>query len=49
MKDELLADLEELAQRKDFLVHWVDEIYEFVKAVPRKPLPDPVKFLLHEG
>ncbi|KAG1737803.1 kinase-like protein [Suillus lakei] len=49
MEDELLADLEELAQKTDFLTHWADEMYEYVKAVPQKPLPDPAKFLRREG
>jgi serine/threonine-protein kinase ULK/ATG1 len=49
MEDELLADLEELAQKTDFLTHWADEMYEHVKAVPQKPLPDPTKFLRREG
>lgn len=49
MEDELLADLEELAQKTDFLTHWADEMYEYVKAVPQKPLPDPTKFLRREG
>lgn len=49
MKDVLLADLEELAQKKDFLMHWIDEMYECVKTVLQKPLLDPAKFLLCEG
>lgn len=49
MEDELLADLEELAQKTDFLTHWADEMYEYVKAVPQKPLPDPAKFVRREG
>ncbi|KAJ8588049.1 Pkinase-domain-containing protein [Rhizopogon salebrosus TDB-379] len=49
MEDELLANLEELAQKTDFLTHWADEMYEYVKAVPQKPLPDPAKFLRREG
>ncbi|KAG1740534.1 kinase-like protein [Suillus paluster] len=49
MEDELLADLEELAQKTDFLTHWADEMYEYVKAVPQKPLPDPAKFIRREG
>lgn len=49
MEDELLADLEELAQKTDFLTNWADEMYEYVKAVPQKPLPDPAKFLRREG
>ncbi|OJA14581.1 hypothetical protein AZE42_11384, partial [Rhizopogon vesiculosus] len=28
MEDELLANLEELAQKTDFLTHWADEMYE---------------------
>lgn len=49
MEDELLAELEELAQKTDFLTHWADEMYEHVKAVPQKPLPDPAKFSRREG
>ncbi|OAX32115.1 Pkinase-domain-containing protein [Rhizopogon vinicolor AM-OR11-026] len=49
MEDELLANLEELAQKTDFLTHWADEMYEYVKAVPQKPLPDPAKFSRREG
>ncbi|KAH7883091.1 kinase-like protein [Phlebopus sp. FC_14] len=49
MEDELLAALEELAQKTDVLTHWADEMYEYVKAVPQKPLPDPAKFARREG
>ncbi|KIJ64719.1 hypothetical protein HYDPIDRAFT_28086 [Hydnomerulius pinastri MD-312] len=49
MEDELLAALEELAQKTDVLTHWADEMYEYVKAVPQKPLPDPTKFARREG
>ena len=35
MEDELLAALEELAQKTDVLAHWADEMYEVVKAVPQ--------------
>ncbi|KAF8558554.1 kinase-like protein [Imleria badia] len=49
MEDELLATLEELAQKTDVLTHWADEMYEAVKAVPQKPLPDPAKFARREG
>lgn len=35
MEDGLLANLEELAQKTDFLTHWADEMYEYVKAVPQ--------------
>ncbi|OJA15352.1 hypothetical protein AZE42_12837 [Rhizopogon vesiculosus] len=44
IEDELLANLEELAQKTDFLTHWADEMYEYVKAVPQKPLLDSTKF-----
>ncbi|KIY53836.1 other/ULK/ULK protein kinase [Fistulina hepatica ATCC 64428] len=43
LEDELLAALEELAQKTDVLTTWADEMYEFVKAVPQKPLPDPTR------
>ncbi|PFH50830.1 hypothetical protein AMATHDRAFT_60295 [Amanita thiersii Skay4041] len=49
MEDELLAQLEDLAQKTDVLTHWADEMYEYVKAVPQKPLPDPSKFTKREG
>ncbi|KIY72243.1 kinase-like protein [Cylindrobasidium torrendii FP15055 ss-10] len=44
LEDQLLAQLEELAQKTDVITHWADEMYEYVKAVPQKPLPDPEKF-----
>ncbi|KAG2006923.1 CAMK/CAMKL/GIN4 protein kinase, variant 2 [Coprinopsis cinerea AmutBmut pab1-1] len=49
LEDELLANLEELAQKTDVLTRWADEMYEYVKAVPQKPLPDPTKFVKREG
>lgn len=49
MEDQLLDSLEELAQKADVLMHWADEMYECVKAVPQKPLPDPTKFMRREG
>ncbi|KAG9226970.1 hypothetical protein CCMSSC00406_0003357 [Pleurotus cornucopiae] len=49
MEDELLGTLEELAQKTDVLTHWADEMYEYVKAIPQKPLPDPSKFAPLEG
>ncbi|KAF8153267.1 other/ULK/ULK protein kinase [Crassisporium funariophilum] len=49
LEDELLASLEELAQKTDVLTHWADEMYEYVKAIPQKPLPDPTKFEKREG
>ncbi|CAL1709962.1 unnamed protein product [Somion occarium] len=48
MEDELLGWLEELAQKTEVLVTWADEMYESVKAVPQKPLPDPAKFVKRE-
>jgi serine/threonine-protein kinase ULK/ATG1 len=41
MEDELLADLEDLAQKTDFLTHWADEMYEHVKAIPQSMYPLP--------
>lgn len=35
LEDELLASLEELAQKTDVLTNWADEMYEYVKAVPQ--------------
>ncbi|KAF8622403.1 hypothetical protein AX15_007055 [Amanita polypyramis BW_CC] len=49
IEDNLLAQLEDLAQKTDVLTHWADEMYEYVKAVPQKPLPDPAKFVKREG
>ncbi|KAH6903283.1 other/ULK/ULK protein kinase [Coprinopsis sp. MPI-PUGE-AT-0042] len=49
LEDELLATLEELAQKTDVLTRWADEMYEYVKAVPQKPLADPTKFVKREG
>ena len=34
MEEELLARLENLAQKTEVLTHWADEMYEFVKAIP---------------
>ena len=41
MEDELLAQLEDLAQKTDVLTHWADEMYEYVKAVPQSEIPHP--------
>ncbi|KAH9474396.1 Serine/threonine-protein kinase ATG1 [Psilocybe cubensis] len=49
MEEELLASLEELAQKTDVLTRWADQMYEYVKAIPQKPLPDPSKFTQREG
>ncbi|KAF9078624.1 kinase-like domain-containing protein [Rhodocollybia butyracea] len=49
LEDELLRALEELAQKTEVLTHWADEMYDYVKAVPQKPLPDPSKFTKREG
>jgi serine/threonine-protein kinase ULK/ATG1 len=35
LEDELLAFLEELAQKTDVLTNWADEMYEYVKAIPQ--------------
>ncbi|PIL28991.1 transporter [Ganoderma sinense ZZ0214-1] len=48
-EDELLSTLEELAQKTEVLTHWADEMYDYVKAFPQKPLPDPAKFSRREG
>lgn len=40
MEDELLANLEELAQKTDVLTHWADEMYEYVKAIPQSTFPN---------
>lgn len=49
LEDQLLADLEELAQKTDVLTHWADEMYEYVKAIPQKPLADPNRFAKRDG
>ncbi|OJT04188.1 Serine/threonine-protein kinase ATG1 [Trametes pubescens] len=48
-EEELLSTLEELAQKTEVLERWADEMYDYVKAFPQKPLPDPTKFLRREG
>ena len=35
LEDDLLAMLEDLAQKTDVLTHWADEMYEYVKAIPQ--------------
>ncbi|KAH9053166.1 kinase-like protein [Lactarius vividus] len=49
VEDELLGALEQLAQKTHVITRWADEMYEFVKSVPQKPLPDPSKFTPREG
>ncbi|KAJ8083377.1 Serine/threonine-protein kinase [Marasmius tenuissimus] len=49
LEDKMLRELEELAQKTDVLTRWGDEMYEYVKAVPQKPLADPSKFAKREG
>jgi serine/threonine-protein kinase ULK/ATG1 len=39
MEDQLLATLEELAQKTEVLTHWADEMYEYVKAIPQSMSP----------
>ncbi|KAH9854625.1 Pkinase-domain-containing protein [Lenzites betulinus] len=48
-EEELLSTLEELAQKTEVLEHWADEMYDYVKAFPQKPLPDPAKFSRRQG
>ncbi|KAI0356963.1 Pkinase-domain-containing protein [Trametes cingulata] len=48
-EEELLSSLEELAQKTEVLERWADEMYDYVKAFPQKPLPDPAKFSRREG
>lgn len=45
MEDELLAALEELAQKTDVLTHWADQMYEAVKAVPQSQSSSPPPIL----
>ncbi|KAI0089392.1 kinase-like protein [Irpex rosettiformis] len=49
LEDQLLEGLEELAQKTDVLAHWADEMYDYVKSIPKKPLPDPSKFIRQES
>ncbi|TDL27928.1 kinase-like protein [Rickenella mellea] len=49
LEEEMLVELEELAQKTDVLTRWADEMYEYVKAVPQKPLPEPAKFTRRQG
>lgn len=46
MEDELLANLEELAQKTDVLTHWADEMYEYVKAIPQSKFIFPLLLCL---
>ncbi|KAI0327491.1 Pkinase-domain-containing protein [Cubamyces sp. BRFM 1775] len=48
-EEELLSALEELAQKTEVLEHWADEMYDYVKAFPQKPLPDPKQFSRRDG
>lgn len=38
LEDQILGDLEDLAQKTDVLTHWADEMFEYVKAVPQSTL-----------
>ncbi|KAH9978144.1 hypothetical protein BGW80DRAFT_1249727 [Lactifluus volemus] len=49
VQDELLGALEQLAQKTRVITRWADEMYEFVKGVPQKPLPDLSKFAPRES
>ncbi|KAL5520781.1 ATG1 [Sanghuangporus sanghuang] len=49
LEEDLLTGLEELAQKTDVLTRWADEMYEYVKAVPQKPLPSSAKFVHLDG
>ncbi|KDQ51690.1 hypothetical protein JAAARDRAFT_40928 [Jaapia argillacea MUCL 33604] len=49
LEDRMLTGLDDLAQKTDVLTRWADELYDFVKAVPQKPLPDPNKFTKRDG
>ncbi|KLO06515.1 kinase-like protein [Schizopora paradoxa] len=49
LEEPLLKELEELAQKTDVLTRWADEIYDYVKAFPQKPLPRPSDFVKREG
>jgi hypothetical protein len=39
VEDELLAGLEQLAQKTHMITRWADEMYEFVKNVPQSAFP----------
>ncbi|CAK5278630.1 unnamed protein product [Mycena citricolor] len=49
LEDDLLGSLEQVAQKTFVLTNWADEMYEYVKAIPQKPLPDPTKFAQKDG
>ncbi|KZT25995.1 kinase-like protein [Neolentinus lepideus HHB14362 ss-1] len=49
LEKKILTELDHLAQKTEVLTRWADELYEYVKAVPQKPLPDPSKFVKREG
>ncbi|KAK7683630.1 hypothetical protein QCA50_013468 [Cerrena zonata] len=49
LEDELLGFLEQLAQKTEVLVTWADDMYEYIKAIPQKPIPDPTKFVKRPG
>ncbi|EPQ50543.1 hypothetical protein GLOTRDRAFT_50525, partial [Gloeophyllum trabeum ATCC 11539] len=49
LEEKILSQLDDLAQKTDVLTRWADELYEYVKGVPQKPLPDPNKFVKREG
>ncbi|CAG7850397.1 Serine/threonine-protein kinase ATG1 {ECO:0000250/UniProtKB:P53104} {ECO:0000250/UniProtKB:P53104}; AltName: Full=Autophagy-related protein 1 {ECO:0000250/UniProtKB:P53104} [Serendipita indica DSM 11827] len=48
-EEKLLAGLENLAQKVEVITKWADELFEQVKQIPEKPLPDPGKFVPREG
>ncbi|KAF8523694.1 kinase-like protein [Hysterangium stoloniferum] len=49
VEEALLERLEDLAQKTQVLANWADEMFEYVKGIPQKPLPDPKRFVKREG
>jgi serine/threonine-protein kinase ULK2 len=45
LENELLAALEQLAQKTDVITRWADEMYEFVKAVPQSTFTPILSYL----
>lgn len=39
LEDQILGDLEDLAQKTDVLTRWADEMFDYVKAVPQSTYP----------
>lgn len=48
-EEKLLGGLETLAQKVEVIMKWADELYDLVKGLPEKPIPDPEQFVIREG